>query len=251
MWDTHTTPSDSEARCHTLGLVLSTDRRVIVGAAVAASLVAIAPVVPSGAVRPRGIAPHVHYASVPVRVCRSFYASSGAGTHFPKIPRWNAVAIPGDLTDEIAVYTDPRQDMEVLGPKGWSCDGTFGNGDLALTIWPPSERAPGLVAQQGGRQKPSKREGINFVGYGVSDGLWRLVCPYFREARAVLYKAEPFVHASACRIPPGERVVQVEARLKRVEDPPHVAGDNYPSGGAKWALGNAFLGTTPQEAVTC
>jgi hypothetical protein len=222
--------------------MLPTARRVIVGTVVAVSLVAIAPVAPSGAMRPRGIAPDVHYASVPVRVCRSFYASSGAGTHFPKIPRWKAIAIPGDLTDRVAVYTDPRQDLEFLGPNGWSCDGTFGNGNLAFTIWPPSETAPGLVAQQGGKQKPSKREGINFVGYAASVALWQLVCPYFRTARVDLYRYAPFIHSSVCRLPHGERVVPVNRMLKRVDDPPHKAGDNYPSGGAEWALGNAFYG---------
>lgn len=223
--------------------MLSPARRFALGTALAAPLLAIAPGGPSGAMQPRAMASRVHYASVPVRVCHSFYASSGAVTHFTKIPRWKTIAIPGDLTDEVAMYTDPRQGLEFLGPKGWNCYGNFGNGNLAFTIWPPNERAPGLVAQQGGRQKPSKREGINFVGYAASVALWQLVCPYFRDARVELYSyAKPDVQSSSCRRPKREVVVPVNAELKRVDDPPRLAGDNYPSGGTEWALGNAFFG---------
>jgi hypothetical protein len=45
----------------------------------------------------------------------------------------------------------------------------------------------------------------------------------------------------AFRIPHGERVFAVDGQLKRVDDPPHVVGDNYPSGSADWAIGNAFF----------
>jgi len=178
---------------------------------------------------------------VPVRACHSWYAATGAGTHFPKIPRWKFIAIPGDLTDQVAIYTDTHQTMQVLGPNGWRCVADVGNGIVGLKIVAPRDKLPGYVPDGGGRQRRSGRTGINVIGYGASEGMWQLVCPYFRVARVNLYKGQPWIKASSCRIPNGERVFTVSGQLKRVDDPPHVAGDNFPSGGADWALGNAFF----------
>lgn len=197
-----------------------------------------------GISQPRVLSSRVHYASVPVRVCPSSYASSGVRGH-TKIPRWKVIAIPGDLTDQIAVYTDTRQFMEVLGPNGWKCVASFGNGPVGFTIFAPGEVSPGFDRTGGRPQKKSGRRGINIIGYGASLDIDQLVCPYFRAARVDLYKSIPTIPSSLCRIPHGERVATINRELKRVDDPPEVAGDNYPSGSVNWALGNAFLATYP------
>lgn len=129
------------------------------------------------------------------------------------------------------MYTDTRQEMEVLGPNGWNCVASSGNGPFSLTIFAPGEKSPGIFPDFGGAQKRSGRTGINVIGYAASLSMWQLVCPYFRAARVYLYKSDPGIHSSACRIPRGELVFGVNRQLKRVDDPPHVAGDNYPSGG--------------------
>lgn len=189
---------------------------------------------------------HVHFAAVPVRTCRSQYASSGAGRHFPRIPRWKVIAIPGNLTDQVAVYVDTRQQAQVLGPVGWDCIASFGNGPVAFTIYPPSEKSPGFDPDRGGLQGRSGREGVNVLAAAAGYfGILQVVCPYFRSARAHLYRSYPWVRSSSCRVPRGEEVVPVNAQVKRVDDPPYSAGRNYPSGGAFWALGNAFFATYP------
>ena len=187
--------------------------------------------------------PHAHFAPVPMRACRADYASSGTGRPYPPVPRWRATAIPGDLTDRVAVYTDPRQYVDVVGPAGWNCIASFGNGPLDFTIFKPGQPTPGYYFIQG--KHPSGLSGINVLGYtGSSISSLLQTFPYFRLPRVELYKENPWVRSSMCRIPVGEVVLPSSRSLDVVDDPPHVVGGDQPSGGALWALGNVHQGDT-------
>jgi len=184
---------------------------------------------------------HVHFASVPVRACRSSYASTGTSTP-PRMPRSRVIAIPGNLEGRVAVYTDTRQWLRVLAPNGWSCVACVENGPFELSIVPRGEKVPGFCTDPGGMQRKDGRIGLNVTGYGASLSMYQLVCPYFRSARVDLYKSVAGLKPSICRRPHRELVSSVAMGLKEVDDPPHVAGDNFPSGGIHWALGNASWG---------
>lgn len=156
----------------------------------AAALAAL--LVPLQTTEASGVVSRVHFAVVPQRACRSTYASTGTGRPYPAVPRWRVVAIPGDLTGQVAVYTDSRQYLRVVGPRGWNCVASLENGPLDMTIFAPHQRNPGFYFHQAGSGRRSGLEAINLLSYNggsVADLL--LACPYFRQARAWLYKDNP------------------------------------------------------------
>jgi hypothetical protein len=123
-----------------------------------------------------------------------------------------------------------------------------------MTIYSPSDRSPGPYFHQAGTGKRSGLKAINLLGYNpgsVSDLI--LACPYFKRARVLLYEGEPWVSAKLCRIPRGEVVLPIGPNLKRVTDPPHVAGNDQPSGGATTAIAEAYWGASPNGGyhITC
>lgn len=217
-------------------------RRTVSGVAIVCSLAGVLLALPlttspvsASAVVGQLRAPRVtQFARVPVRACPTEYASTGA-THYPPVPRWRRIAIPADLASKVAVYTDPRQVIRIIGPRGSNCIASLENGPFNFLIFEPGQRTPTYDYTE---HLPDGLIALNVIGFsgGSVDSLLQ-TCPYFRSSRLDLYK-EPWVRQSMCRFPRGEVVTSLKANLTRVDDPPHFAGRDAPSGGHTWALGN-------------
>jgi hypothetical protein len=192
----------------------------------------ISPSLGAASAHEHGLAPRVHFAVVPVRVCRSAY-----GADFrrgPRIPRTLVVAIPGNLTDDVALYTDPHSLERVLGPRGWDCVGSFGaDGSGGLTIFRPGERSPGFF----GSGPPEGRGYVSIVA-GQTPAcvgcFLQEACPYFANARRLYYQLYRGVASKQCRRPRRELVTALAADLRGVDDPPGVSGNHGPY----WSLGD-------------
>jgi hypothetical protein len=68
-----------------------------------------------------------------------------------------------------------------------------------------------------------------------------MACPYFKRALTREHRWFHGPQAASCRVPKHERVRTLSATLVSVIDPPHVTGNNYPSGGRYVAIGNVFF----------
>jgi hypothetical protein len=164
------------------------------------------------------------FTRIPVHVCASSY---GVVRRSPKIPKTRVVGIPPRLADHLSVYVDREELLSVIGPRGFRCVAAIG--------------------ADGGGGMDIYRAGNGQFGASVSTVpaciacLLQLACPYFRTARAELLKLYGRRYVVSCHIPKREEVIAVSGLLRRVDDPPHVKGDDYPSGAGCWALGDAYF----------
>jgi hypothetical protein len=146
----------------------------------------------------------------------------------PKIPKTRVIGLPPHLGDHLSLYVDREELLSVIGPRGFRCVAAIG--------------------ADGGGGMDIYRKGDGQLGGSVSTVpscvacLLQLACPYFESARAKLLKLYGKRFVTSCHVPKGERVTAVSDVLRRVDDPPHVKGDDYPSGARYWALGDAYFG---------
>lgn len=176
-------------------------------------------------------------ASLPVVACPTSYALDPAPA--PKnLPSTLSVSVPGDLASQVSVYADEAGVMDVVGPSGWSCSASFGaDGSGGVTVTPQGEALPDGSSLASG----SDDEAIVATQNGGCQGCASYqACPFFAAA----VQNNP----SSCNSTPpsGEEVTQLGSNIVGFEDPPGLAGDADPSGGAYPA--NAVMTYTDDPA---
>jgi hypothetical protein len=176
---------------------------------------------------------------VPVRACPAATGTSwGKG---PKIPRTREINLPRAIAKQVAIFTDEFSVQSVLGPRGWRCIASYGaDGSGGITVYAPNERSPGFYPHF--TSNKSGLRGINVSAQPSCVGCYlQMACPYFKRA---LIREHRWFHgpqAATCRVPTHEQVRTLSATLVSVVDPPHLTGNNYPSGGPYFAIGNVFF----------
>jgi hypothetical protein len=175
---------------------------------------------------------------VPVRACPAEAGSWGKG---PRIPRTRAIAVPLAIARQVDVFTDQYSVQSVLGPRGWNCVASYGaDGSGGITIYAPDERSPGFFPHF--TSNKSGLHGINVSAQPSCVGCYlQMACPYFKRALERVHRWFHGPDAAKCHVPKRERVRPLSATLVSVIDPPQVTGNNYPSGGRYFAIGNVFL----------
>ena len=182
---------------------------------------------------------------VPVRVCPA--ATGSAWGKGPKIPQTRAIAVPRSIANQVAVYTDEYSVQSVLGPRGWKCIASYGaDGSGGITVYAPSERSPGFFPHF--TSNKSGLRGINVFAQPSCVGCYlQMACPYFKRALMAVHRWFHGPGAAKCRVPSHERVRKLSATLVSVVDPPRVTGNNYPSGGRYFAIGNVFFSNSRSD----
>lgn len=147
------------------------------------------------------------------------------------------VSIPGTLADDLAVYSDDRGFMMLLGPKGWTCRAAYGaDGSGGVVVSPRGEAVPEAWGAGWHLSAGSSAEAIigsetsACQGCGVGQA-----CPLFAAA-AREYQSE-FGRACPQSRPTSESVEQLGPGVVAFQDPPDLVGDGNPSGGQDPANG--------------
>jgi hypothetical protein len=216
-----------------------------------ALVLAASPLADAAAHRSQSAFGHRHVASppslelVPVRACPT--ATGTAWPKGPKIPRNRVIAEPPSIARQVAVYTDEFSVQSVLGPRGWKCVASYGaDGSGGITVYAPNEHSPGFFPHF--TSNKSGLRGIHVFAQPSCVGCYlEMACPYFKRA---LMRVQRWFHGpvpAACRVPKSERVRALSDTLVSAIDPPHVIGNNYPSGGALFAIGNVFFSDSKDE----
>lgn len=140
--------------------------------------------------------------------------------------------LPKHLSSHIAVYTDNQGRMRLMGPRGWKCSANYGmDGSGGVSIFRRGASAPDSESFTS-----STADAI--VGSQTSACLGcreGQACPLFTTA------ASDYLHTygTVCtRTRPAAEVVKtIYSGVVKFMDPPGVAGDGNPSGGAYAADG--------------
>ena len=130
----------------------------------------------------------------------------------------------------------------MLGPRGWSCTASYGQDGAGLFfVFPPSESSPGFFPSVWPPRRSDRRELVVQTNPACVSCVLAQACPYFAHARHLMHLWGYWSPGdqNACRVPHGERVRQLSPSLMSVVDPPHVLGNEVPSGGPFAALGEA------------
>jgi hypothetical protein len=114
--------------------------------------------------------------------------------------------------------------MDIIGPRGWKCEGTFGaDGGGGLTIYPANSTISSpkaIVASQTSA----------CVGCAIDQA-----CPLFTAA----WRASIRMFNLGCTMykPSFETERSIGSGIVQFEDPPRIKGDGVPSGGPYRAIG--------------
>jgi hypothetical protein len=114
--------------------------------------------------------------------------------------------------------------MSVLGPRGWSCEGTFGaDGGGGVTIFPQGSNSSSPEAIAASQTSAC-------VGCAIDQA-----CPLF----TVAWRADVRMFHQGCSSykPSFEIVRSIGTGIVHFEDPPGIKGDGVPSGGRYRAIG--------------
>ncbi len=158
--------------------------------------------------------------------------------------------VPTDLASAVAVYTDARGELRVLGPAGWTCAALLAaDGSSAVDAYAPGEPDPGAGRSpaRSDRAVVASQTG-GCVGCDVVQA-----CPLFPAAAA----AAAADQLPCTGRPAAESVVRLGGTVVGFEDPPGVAGDGVPSGGPYPANGVVTYvdanhsGQYPSYLATC
>ena len=174
--------------------------------------------------------------TVAVVLCPTTYAVPLPSTSAAP-PSSEQVAIPSSLAGAVALYSDSRGFMELLGPKAWTCTAAYGaDGSGGVVVSPSGETVPEDWGAGWHPAAGSSAEAI--VGSETSAcqgcGLDQ-ACPLF-SAAAHAYQSQ-FGRACPRSRPASESVEQLSAGVVGFEDPAGVDGDGSPSGGLDPANG--------------
>ncbi|MCW3036859.1 MAG: hypothetical protein JWM17_2171 [Actinobacteria bacterium] len=148
----------------------------------------------------------------------------------PRLPTQLRTSVPAALAGRLSAYTDQAGTVFTIAPQGWQCAGAVAaDGSSSVMVVPPgasTQPFPRGFTVDG-------REGVATSGTSACRGCtYDLVCPLLADAAdAPLYP--PCSHVP----PPAESVTHPSATAVGFQDPPGVAGDGAPSGGAYPANG--------------
>lgn len=184
--------------------------------------------------RHHGVATH----AVPVRACRT--KTAVAWDRGPRIPPTRRVGVPARIAKQVALFTDAYSTTAVLGPRGWRCDASlYADGGGLLVVYAPRERSPGFFPTTWPPHRSDARELVVQSNPACVSCVLSQACPYFAHARHLMHAWGYWTTSStrACRVPRGERVVELATTLMGVVDPPRLLGNDVPSGGRFAALG--------------
>jgi hypothetical protein len=160
--------------------------------------------------------------SLPVVACPTTHGITPAPA--PRsLPSTLGVSVPEDLASRLSVYADEDGVMDVVSPAGWDCSASFGaDGSGGLAIFPAGEVSPSSSLPPG-----STAEAIVASQNGGCQGCAAYqACPFFAAA-------VPNSPTQCKETPPaGESVTKLAPNVVGFEDPPGLAGDADPSGGA-------------------
>jgi serine/threonine protein kinase len=170
-------------------------------------------------------------ATLPLVACPTSYGVDPSPSP-AALPSSTTESVPADLATQLTMYTDEQGDMKLLAPTGWVCNANFGaDGSGGVTITPTGETLPSGQLSQG-----STVEAI--VGSETSACVQcreGQACPLFATAAA---DYEQDYQMTCPSEKPGEESSEpIEDGVVGFLDPPGVAGDAYPSGGAYPANG--------------
>jgi hypothetical protein len=167
--------------------------------------------------------------SLPVVICPTSLAFTPT-TSPAQQPTTMTVEVPQNLASQLAVYSDNMGDMKLVAPTGWSCSASYGaDGSGGVQVSPPGESLSDTsVASSSTEQAVEGTE--TSACAGCTEGQ---ACPLFASAASDY--ATNF--QTSCSRPPSESVTPLNANVVSFQDPPGVAGDGKPSGGAYPANG--------------
>jgi hypothetical protein len=137
---------------------------------------------------------------------------------------------PGYSSNQLAVYTDSQGMMELLAPANWDCEATVGaDGSSSISIYPPTQ---GDVSVSALNSDSTTEEVTGSQTSASSFGAASQACQLFVAA----YKA---LEGTPCtmRSPSQEEATLYTPNIIEFNDPPGIAGDANPSGGAYAASG--------------
>jgi len=155
------------------------------------------------------------------------------------LPSTLAVNVPADLVSQLSVYADEAGIMELIAPSGWDCTASLGaDGSSVESVTPTGE----VFTQNEALTSGSQEEAIVGTQNGGCQGCAAgQACPFFANANDV----DPGSCTNTTP-PSGEEVTQLASNIVGFEDPPGLAGDADPSGGAYPA--NAVVTLTQDPA---
>jgi hypothetical protein len=137
---------------------------------------------------------------------------------------------PGYSADQFAVYSDSQGIMELLAPANWDCHAAVGaDGSSIIEIYPPSQRGTSNSALAGGSAVQEVR------------GDQTSASPFDAAAQAcrLFPSAYNALDGESCTMtsPAQEEATNDTPHIIEFTDPPGVAGDADPSGGANTSSG--------------
>jgi hypothetical protein len=137
---------------------------------------------------------------------------------------------PGYSPTQLAVYTDNQGIMELLAPANWDCQATVGaDGSSTIEIYPPSQ---GAVTNHVLNSESTNEE---ITGEQTSASQFAAA----EQACQLFVAAFQALNGDTCTAlsPPQEEATDDTPNIIEFTDPPGVAGDANPSGGAYTASG--------------
>jgi len=171
--------------------------------------------------------PRVLVTSVPIVACPTTF---GVSLPTIRLPAFVAIAVPADFANRLAVYSDTRGIIRVVGPKGWDCRaGISVDGQGTVEVFPATERTSSGAPFAELSEAVVGHETSACVGCAMTQA-----CVLFTSAAAAAVQNGYPVCSSP---PPGQQATQLSATAVAFEDPPGVQGAGNPSGGTNPADG--------------
>jgi hypothetical protein len=143
--------------------------------------------------------------------------------------------VPTSLASALAVYTDGRGEIKILGPRAWTCSASInGDGSSTVDVFPASERnvvndefaTPLGDLPSGSRDREIyARQTSACVSCAETEA-----CPVFTSAAVDL--AADTSWSCPAQAPASETLKSLTPSAVEIIDPPGVVGNAYPSGGA-------------------
>jgi hypothetical protein len=163
-------------------------------------------------------------ATLPLVTCATTYGVSLPAA--APLPSSMTLDVPGNLANRMAVYSDGRGAMKLIGPEGWQCAAIYGaNGSGTVRVFPKGEQAP-----TGSAFSPQQQQAIVGSETSACVGCSEIqACPLFSTASADYLND----YQMSCpeTLPAAETTVQISPGVIGFEDPAGIAGDGNPSGG--------------------
>jgi hypothetical protein len=150
------------------------------------------------------------------------------------------VGLPRRIASQVALYLDQYSATAVLGPRGWDCTASYGEDGAGLFfVYSPKEPSPGFFPSMWPHRRSVRRELVVQTNPSCVACVLVQACPYFAHARHLMHLWGYWGRDSSatCRVPHGEQVRELSTSLMALVDPPHVLGNQVPSGGPYAALG--------------